>query len=166
MNITATWEISDEYFQMFWSDWVLFISRWRRFTIWINLAVIATGATCWVAVDDALFASAALIAFGLISIGWHFWDKSRWLSNAKSTVSYGGKMSMRFLDNKVVSKGLVAESQFEWRAFERAVEGRTGLFLRLQKGMHIYVPYDALDPHKAVVDIVARVNQRDAAAQH
>ena len=66
---------------------------------------------------------------------------------------------MRFLDEKVIHDGPTSHSEIEWRGFERAVEGHNGMFLRVQRGIHIYVPYDAVEPKDASKEIIARINQ-------
>lgn len=162
MDATARWTLSDKHFQMVWSDWLRSVSRWRRFSIFFGLGLITVGIVVWAAgvPDNLRFLCIALILIGLFEVAWHLWDKKRWLELVGDAVSRGEEVSIHFTAEKVCSQGPTGTSEMTWEAFTRAVAGENGVFLWLQRGVHIYIPYHAIEPPGAAKDIVDRVNQR------
>lgn len=74
---------------------------------------------------------------------WHYWDKNKWFKLVTGGVGYGGDVELVFSENGITHKGPTSEGTIQWNGIEQVQLSETGLYLILQKGISMFVPFYA-----------------------
>jgi hypothetical protein len=97
-----------------------------------------------------------LVCFGVFNVIWHCWDKHKWFSGRREANVTGSDAEIRFEDDRIFTKGPFSQSESDWKAFQKVVSTKRGMFLYPQQGLYIYIPDSALQPPESKADIVNR----------
>ncbi len=162
----ASFQMTPELYRQQHADWVVAVSRWAKWApafaivscaIGLSILCVAVSVVQPAFVREVILLGLFFTFTGLFHYAMHRSAKSKWLKRANDSKVAGMSVEIRFEEDAIYFKGPTSESRTEWRGFERAVVAPHGFFLYTDKGVHVYVPDDALDVPDVKSMIVARV---------
>ncbi len=94
---------------------------------------------------------------GLYTWLWHLWDKHQWFAARRKAYVTGHEIEITFEEEQISLRGPRTRTEADWTLFQRAIPAEYGIFLYPDEGIHIYLPYDSLEPPEAKHWIVQRI---------
>lgn len=145
---------------MLFHDWLRSKSRFRRYSVPVDLLMIAIGLLFGLVFPAGKAAPVfvVLLVVALLGLAWEHFDRTRWFRRRRAAPQFGKEMEIRFSDDGVFMSGPLAQSDCEWAYFTGMTQGIKGLFLVPKTGLMIYVPYNKISPPEAVSEIEAKVS--------
>ena len=155
----ARFAMDEPYLRTLFHDWLRSKSRFRRYSVPVDLSMIAMGLLFGVVFPAGKAAPIFMILLivALLGLAWEYLDRMRWFRRRRAAPQFGKEMEIRFSDGGVAMSGPIAQSTCEWAHFAGMTKGTKGLFLVPETGLIIYVPYDTIIPPQAVSEIEAKV---------
>jgi hypothetical protein len=65
-----------------------------------------------------------------------------------------------FNENGITTKSLLSSGEANWKIIKEIVRARNGIFLVLQKGISIYIPFQSLQEPNNIRQIIEMYNQQ------
>ena len=160
MTVVVRWRQGEQYYQRLWRDVVRHRLRARRRVVPLGLALIAVGAAILIAMaakPDQVTRAVAIgaVVCGALSVVWHYADRARWFRMLRAAPQFDQMVEAEFGRDGIRHEGPIAHGEMSWAGIERLVRGDCGLFLVVQRGMSIYVPYEAFDGEQGVQQVEA-----------
>ena len=162
MTISATWKTNKTYYQEYYRDWIVSISKYRKWAVPLSVLTITSGIV--ISVSAYFLAAFLLVAglgvtgFGIGNLIWHVVDKRMWLRSLSSPENTDQSLSLTFTAAGIEHSGPTAQGSITWAGFKNIIEGKNGLFLVAQKGFSIYIPYAAISPEQGTSQIMRMFN--------
>lgn len=154
MIIEARWKITEEYFQSYYKDWIKFVSKGKRWSIPIGLTLILLGLVMIIFNKDNHIYSFAMLGFGISQSLWYLWEKHKWIKSMAAESRIGEEVSLTFNDEGITHSGPTSSGNLKWSGIKQIIQADQGLFLRLQKGICIYVPKSAIQGPYEIASIL------------
>jgi hypothetical protein len=147
LRIIAKWNLSEAYYKGLWQQSLKSRTTFRRWVIQLALGFLAIGFTLFAiqptCCEKLGFSGLVLSCIGIYEIMWHYWDKNKWFKLVTGGVGYGGDVELVFSENGITHKGPTSEGTIQWNGIEQVQLSETGLYLILQKGISMFVPFYA-----------------------
>ena len=157
MNAHATFTLNEAHFKQVYSDWLRYVSRWRRWSIWISSFLIIIGIVLGYVSTRGYVLPVTMIGLGIIEMLYGVVHKRTWIRDRLASHGQNEMVEIQFTDEGLKLSGPDSESICKWSAFDRCISTPNGLFLWPEKGIHIYVPNSAISPHDVKYEIAANI---------
>jgi hypothetical protein len=161
MNATARLNFNQQYYELMYSEWLRYRSRYRRFAVPIAIALTATGIglAIWAACLPCAIAVVVVAAADLLETITH---RRRWMTKARGSMrSDDGEL--RFTDSEIIVNTDNSHGTIRYEGFQSVAATPGGVFLIPQKGASIFVPLATIEPQDVVESLVAllltRINE-------
>jgi len=162
MNATARYTLDEKHFRQAYSDWLRYVSRWKRWAAPLGLLLLIVGIVLRITIVPDGILPIALMAIGIYELLAAVIHKKQWIRDRLSTHSNDQNVEIHFSEETVRMTGPYSNSTCSWKLFVRCVPTPHGMFLYPEKGIHIYVPDSALSPPDAKQEIVERIRNKRA----
>ena len=159
LSAVARFAMDEPYLRMLFHDWLRSRSRFRRYSVPVDLLLIAIGLLFGVVFPAGKAAPVFVVLLVAAALGsaWEYYDRMRWFRGRRAAPQFGKEMEIRFSDDGVSMSGPLAQGTCDWAYFAGMTRGIKGLFLVPETGLQIYIPYDTIVPPQAVSEIEAKV---------
>ena len=158
MEVSASWQTNNIYYRQYYQDWVKYISKKRKRAVPLALLIMACGGaisiSCYFAGEYLFVIGCGIMGVGLSNLIWYFFDKRKWLRSLSSSDGTKESVTLTFTEAGIEHSGPTAQGTVTWAGIKNIVEGNNGLFLIVQKGLSIYIPYSAIHPQGGVSNII------------
>ena len=151
MDVNARFKMSENYFHSYWDDWVVTRGRWKKLIgFYSALFFIVFGGAGLVflfffpkAVGFGPFLMLLICGIGLLV--WDFLWKRIWMRQMLKDTTQVNVHSLLFSPDIIHIKGPHAETHAAWDMIKGVTIAPNGLFLRLSRGLFIYIPDTAFE---------------------
>lgn len=157
MNTAASFEFDRKYFAMYYTSWLNYRSRWRRFAIPIaaSFLLVTVIAAILLPQQRALAIAFVLIAVvNCVDACSHRW---RWIRERLKSQSREKQINLLFNDDDVAIQTPNSNGSMRYTAFINVTMAPDGIFLVPDTGISIFVPRSAFqsdDDFRRVADTV------------
>ena len=144
LTTTASFRMDEGYYQEMLGEWTASVSRLRKYEPFLCLLFVVLGAVAAVLRPRLWGVGALLAGIGLFEAAKYLRWKKSWLAARRSSPQFNREVVLSFSADSIrqTQPLPVATTPVEVRVVETA----RGLFLRLEKGGSVYVPYRSFDP--------------------
>ena len=164
MEIIAKWKHNREYFQQYWKDWVKHRSKGTKdipvisfFIIILGLFIYFSGLPSFTHYSNH---GLTLVLVGTVLITWYMWYKHKWIHSMLQDSDPESENIIIFNENGITTKSLLSSGEANWKIIKEIVRARNGIFLVLQKGISIYIPFQSLQEPNNIRQIIEMYNQQ------
>lgn len=157
MIAKATITLDEAYYLLLQREWLRYVSKWRRWEVPIGVTLIIGAVIQFLFTSAPWFIPTFCLVVGIGEILDYFYALHQWKQQRMSDEKLGETVSLIFEEEQIRHSGPLASGEFKWEAIQSVVPTPTGLFLRPQTGLLVYVPDHCLDPIEAKEGIVARI---------
>ncbi len=170
MNVSAHFKMSEDYFQAYWKDWLVTRGRWKKLIgFYSSLFFIVLGAAGLVFLfffpkAVGLGPSLMLLLCGIGLLVWDFLWKCIWMRQMLKDTTQGDGHSLLFSPDSIHLKGTHAETHAGWDMIKGLTIAPNGLFLRLSRGIFIYIPdyaFEEADGKNKVIQMYRDAEKND-----
>ena len=158
MIATAHVTYDRSYFELQYDDWLRYRSRFKKYEIWLAVALILFGLVMALTFQQqwlvgALFALAGVYEFVMATT-----HKRRWVNARLSTVRDDKSVDLEFDADSLTSTSENGTGTMRLSAFKGFTPASQGFFLISDTGVSLYVPRATIDPddsYSALVGLLA-----------
>ena len=164
---TAKFRVTPELSRQQLADWTKSVSRRAKWAKPVAISLILVGIASTILMLRARLESRRLIypvgvaILGVVIALDDARESRKWLKRIDDSRVAGKTIEFRFEEDVVHCTGPTSQSRTEWDGFERLVPAAKGFFLYTERGVHVYVPYEALDPPGSETTIIAHFEARN-----
>lgn len=158
MIATAHIDFDRRYFELQYDEWLHHRSKYKRYEIWLAVALIGSGITMAIFFAEqwlvgGLFACAGVYEFVMAAT-----HKRRWVKARVSTARKDKCVDVTFDGESLTTTSPNGSATWRYAGFIGFVTASHGFFLIPDTGISIYVPRATIDPtdsYSALVDLLA-----------
>lgn len=162
MNIEITQRTSKEYYEEYYSEWLSFRSKFKKWEHIIGFASLLTSITIYLADSALSYISIGLAIFGMLMIYEFYSSKNKWLKERLKSKMNNSEATLIFEDSKIRSIGPFTEMSGEWTFFSGAIETNKGLILIPENGISIYLQKKFFKNQSDVAVILKKIKEANA----
>lgn len=155
MNAKATVILDKQYYSECYSDWLRNVSKWRRYQIFIGLILVVIATILFGLTAIHRFIPVILAGIGIIEISSYLLNRHKWMSERLGDKRVGHTVILEFSEDRIIHSGPFSRGEFFWDGIESITPTSSGIFIRPQKGISIYIPdqsWDRCDAKQFVID--------------
>jgi hypothetical protein len=154
MDASAQVSFDRSYFDAFYSDWLTYRSKWRRYAVPFAFAItLASIVVLWFLPGQRFF-GLFVLCVGLYHVYEAVTHRRRWLAHRLKDLPPDKAFKMSFHPEHIEMETPNSSSRLNIAALSDVVATPNGMFLSLQTGVSIYVPRASIDPPDAFLPLV------------
>ncbi len=164
---SAHYRMDDTYIALMYDDWLVGISRFRKYETAAAIAFMAFGVALLIIFGWRSPAPWVIVAVGAADVLWSSTARRRWVVRMRKTYSDATEVRVTFSEAGICVSTDESKAEMTWSNFELQPTPR-GLFFR-RKGFSLYVPDDSLSSSSdksAILDAAQRAHLAVAHARH
>tara|TARA_R110002167_G_scaffold33129_3_gene106623 strand:+ start:971 stop:1471 length:501 start_codon:yes stop_codon:yes gene_type:complete len=164
MNAVATINYDREYFESFYTSWLTYRSRWRRFAIPVAIVFVGVAVT-----GLFLMQLQPAVCYGVFVVAvLNFFDAAthrfRWVRQRLASVAVDKTAELTFTVDKIRITTPNSDGTLTYNAFGLVTVTPNGFFLVPDSGVSIYVPRTAFASDEEFHSVTAKLEEH--ATQH
>jgi len=154
VNASAHFTYDHTYFEAFYSDWLVYRSRWRRFATPFAVAVTGAGAAIFFMMPQQRAFGVFVLVFGLYLLYVAVTYRKRWISDRVNNLQADRMVELIFRGEEIYMETPNSSSRFHVAALAEVVATPNGIFLIPQSGVSVFVPRASIEPIDAFSPLV------------
>ena len=159
MRIEITQLLSEDYFKEYYSEWLSFRSKYKKWEHIIGFTSIGIAFVICI-IDRSLdFISTGLLFFGLFMIFEFYNARRMWLKERMESKMINEKVTMVFEEEVIHSIGPFTEMNAKWSFITQALETEKGLILIPENGISIYLQKKSFKDPSDIVQILKKIKE-------
>jgi len=152
MEAVAKLTFDRQYFEVMYSEWLQYRSRYRKIAIPLALLLITIGLLIATWLSSPAIAIAVIIA-GIFDVVETLTYRRRWLAKALDGTS-GRYAELTFTDTDIRFKSDFSNGTIRYETFDSAVATPDSVFLIPTNGSTVFVPFATIEPQDVVESFV------------
>ncbi|WP_372717033.1 YcxB family protein [Novipirellula sp.] len=164
MNAVATINYDREYFEYFYTSWLTYRSRWRRFAIPVAIVFVALAVTALFLPDLHPAVSYGVFVVAVLNLFDAATHRFRWVRQRLASVAVDKTAELTFTVDKIRIITPNSDGTLTYNAFGQVSVTSNGIFLVPDSGVSIYVPRTAFASDEEFYRVTAKLEEH--ATQH